>query len=66
MFRYNHKLLPTPKTAGYQCDMMMVSLNAAIEYTTHGSVVTLCLRENIETVKGVEKSWTSLIGRWNA
>ena len=23
MFRVNHKLLPTPKTTGYQCDMMM-------------------------------------------
>ena len=42
MFRVNHKLLPTPKTTGYQCDMMMAYPNAAIEYTTQGCVVTLC------------------------
>ena len=42
MFRENHKLLPTPKTTGYQCDMLMAYPNAAIEYTTQGCVVTLC------------------------
>ena len=42
MFRENHKLLPTPKTTGYQCDMMMAFPNAVIEYTTQGCVVTLC------------------------
>ena len=42
MFRENYKLLPTPKTTGYQCDMLMAYPNAAIEYTTQGCVVTLC------------------------
>ena len=42
MFQENHKLLPRPKTTGYQCDMLMAYLNATFEYTTQGCVVTLC------------------------
>lgn len=34
MFRENHKLLPKPKTTGYQCNMLITCPNAVIEYTT--------------------------------
>ena len=48
MFQENHKLLPRPKTTGYQCDMLMAYLNAVIEYTTQGCVVTLCRAKKID------------------
>lgn len=33
MFRENHKLLPRPRTTGYQCEMLMAYPNATIPNT---------------------------------
>ena len=55
MFRENHRLLPRPRTTGYQCDMLMAFPNAAIEYTTQGCVVTLCCAKKRD-VSGEERT----------
>ncbi len=51
MFRENHKLLPRPKTTGYQCDMLMAYPDVAIECTTQGCVVTLCCVKKIDVLE---------------